>query len=128
MSKGLYRDIVNGKISGVCAGLANYFGLEVWIVRILFISAAVLGGLFLVLLAYIAMTFMLDKQPLEYAQSVKSKQEHVLKSKPWQQGQTPSDLLNTLSGDLDKMESQVRNMEAYVTSEAFKVDKEFSKL
>ncbi len=82
MSKALYRDTVNGKISGVCAGLANYFGLEVWIVRILFISAAVLGGLFLVVLAYIAMTLMLDKQPTEYAESIKTKQEHVLKSKP----------------------------------------------
>ncbi|CAH0540453.1 envelope stress response membrane protein PspC [Vibrio marisflavi] len=128
MSKALYRDTVNGKISGVCAGLANYFGLEVWIVRILFISAAVLGGLFLVVLAYIAMTLMLDKQPTEYAESIKTKQEHVLKSKPWQKGQTPTDLLDTLSADLDKMELQLRGIEAYVTSEAFKVDKEFSKL
>ncbi|MCL9782055.1 envelope stress response membrane protein PspC [Vibrio sp. S4M6] len=128
MSRALYRDTLNGKVSGVCAGLANYFGLEVWIVRILFISAAVLGGLFLVLLAYVAMTFMLDKQPREYAQSVKEKQDHVLKSKPWQKGQTPADLIDTLAGDFDKMESQLRNIEAYVTSEAFKVDREFSKL
>lgn len=52
MSRELYRDPINGKLSGVCAGLANYFGLEVWLVRILVISAALLGGSFLVLLAY----------------------------------------------------------------------------
>ncbi|MEZ8138402.1 PspC domain-containing protein, partial [Vibrio splendidus] len=44
MSRELYRDPINGKLSGVCAGLANYFGLEVWLVRILVISAALLGG------------------------------------------------------------------------------------
>ncbi|MDN3683486.1 PspC domain-containing protein [Vibrio sinaloensis] len=45
-NKELYRDTVNGKITGVCAGLANYFGLETWLVRILVISAALLGGSF----------------------------------------------------------------------------------
>ncbi|NCO45477.1 MAG: PspC domain-containing protein, partial [Vibrio sp.] len=41
-SRELYKDPVNGKIAGVCAGLANYLGLEVWLVRILVISAALL--------------------------------------------------------------------------------------
>ena len=57
MSRQLYRDPVNGKISGVCAGLANYFSIEVWLVRILVISAAVLGGAFLVLLAYVCLLY-----------------------------------------------------------------------
>ncbi len=43
----LYRDPINGKLAGVCAGLANYFGLETWLVRILVITAALLGELFL---------------------------------------------------------------------------------
>ena len=55
MSRDLYRDPINGKLSGVCAGLANYFGLEVWLVRIMVISAALLGGRFLVLLATLMM-------------------------------------------------------------------------
>ncbi len=128
MSKELYRDPVNGKISGVCAGIANYFGAEVWLIRILVISAALLGGSFLVLLAYVAMSLMLEKQPANYEQSLKTRQDHKLKSKPWQQGQSPELLLNTLEKDFDVIESKVRNMEAYVTSDAFKVDREFSKL
>jgi phage shock protein C len=59
---------------------------------------------------------------------MKSKQEHSLKSKPWQQGQNAKDLINTLERDFDSMEHKVRDMEAYVTSEAFKVNREFSKL
>lgn len=27
----LYRDHQNGKVAGVCAGLADYFGWEAWL-------------------------------------------------------------------------------------------------
>jgi phage shock protein C len=128
MSRELYRDPINGKLSGVCAGLANYFGLEVWLVRIMVISAALLGGSFLVILAYLAMTFMIEKQPSRYVDELKSKQEHTLKQKPWEQGQTPEFLLNTLESDFEKIERDVRNIEAYVTSDSFKVNREFKNM
>lgn len=124
----LYRDPVNGKITGVCAGIANYFGAEIWLVRILVVSAALLGGSFLVLLAYIAFTLMLEKQPHGYQETVKSKQEHTIKNRAWQSGQTPEKLLNNIENDLDIIENKVRSAEAYVTSDAFKVNREFGKL
>lgn len=124
----LYRDPYNGKIAGVCAGLANYFGLEVWLVRILVITAALLGGTFLVLVAYVAMALMLEKLPKQYREDIRSQQAHTLKSKPWAQGQAPKELLHTLDRDLSQVETRIRSMEAYVTSEAFKVNREFRKL
>ncbi|MDA0127726.1 envelope stress response membrane protein PspC [Vibrio sp. MarTm2] len=124
----LYRDTDNGKIAGVCAGVANYFGLEVWLVRILVISAALLGGSFLVLLAYVAFAFMIEKQPPNYVEAMKSKQEHKLKSKPWTQGQAPDALLTTLENDFSTLETRIRSIEAYVTSDTFKVNREFNKL
>ena len=36
-SRKFYRDPANGKIAGVCAGLADYFELDVTIVRIAFL-------------------------------------------------------------------------------------------
>ncbi|EGR2402380.1 envelope stress response membrane protein PspC [Vibrio cholerae] len=124
----LYRDPYNGKIAGVCAGLANYFGLEVWLVRILVITAALLGGTFLVLVAYVAMALMLEKLPKQYREDIRSQQAHTLKSKPWAQGQAPKELLHTLDRDLSQVETRIRRVEAYVTSEAFKVNREFRKL
>ncbi len=128
MSRELYRDTVNGKIGGVCSGLANYFNLEVWVVRILVISAGLLGGGFLIVLAYVALMLMLEKQPYQYEQNMRSQREHTLKSKPWEQGQTANDLLQTLEADLSKVDKRIRNMEAYITSETFKVNREFNKL
>ncbi len=124
----LYRDPVNGKISGVCAGFANYFGAEVWLIRIVVISAALLGGTFLVVLAYIAMAFMLEKQPVRYSENIREQQEHTLKSKPWQKGQSPDQLLSVLERDFDRLDGKIRSMEAYVTSDTFRVNREFSKL
>ncbi|MDB1123641.1 envelope stress response membrane protein PspC [Vibrio algarum] len=124
----LYRDPVNGKLAGVCAGIANYFGLEIWLVRILVVSAALLGGSFLVVVAYVAFTLMLEKQPYEYQETIKTKQDHKIKNKAWQAGQTPESLLNNIDNELARVENGVRNIEAYVTSESFKVNREFSKL
>ncbi len=59
----LYRDPDNGRIAGVCAGLANHFGMETWLVRILTVSAFLLGFGFFVVVAYIAAVLILDKNP-----------------------------------------------------------------
>ncbi len=124
----LYRDPVNGKLTGVCAGIANYFGAEIWLVRILVVSAALLGGSFLVMLAYVAFTLMLEKQPYDYQENLKAKQDHTIKNRPWQSGQTPENLLCNIESDLANVEKQVRAVEAYVTSDTFKINREFNKL
>ena len=41
--KRLYRDIDNKSIGGVCSGLANYFGIDVTLIRILFAACALVG-------------------------------------------------------------------------------------
>ena len=37
VKKRLFRDIDNKIIGGVCSGLAKYFGIQVWIIRVLFL-------------------------------------------------------------------------------------------
>ena len=59
----LYRDPKRGKVAGVCAGLSDYFNMELWLVRIIFISAVLLlGGPFFIV-AYIACWFILEVKP-----------------------------------------------------------------
>jgi phage shock protein C len=58
--KKLYRSRTNRKIWGVCGGLANYFGIDPTIVRILAIIALFLSGFGIML--YIIMTIII---PLE---------------------------------------------------------------
>jgi phage shock protein C len=57
----LYRNTSDGKLAGVCAGLAQYFNVDVTLIRVLFVLLAVLGGSGLVL--YLAMWIIVPKQP-----------------------------------------------------------------
>ncbi|KLV11402.1 MULTISPECIES: envelope stress response membrane protein PspC [Photobacterium] len=128
MNKTLYRDPKNGKLGGVCAGIAEYFGMEIWLVRILTVSAFLLGVGFFVTLAYFAAWLFLDKMPEEREQQHSVYREHHVKQKAWQAGQPAGQILRNVESELNGMEQELRKMEAYVTSTAFKVDREFRNL
>ena len=57
-----YRDKVNGKVMGVCAGIADYTGVETIWVRLGAI-ALVLMGVGLVIPAYFIVAFFANKKP-----------------------------------------------------------------
>ncbi|MGK0372774.1 MAG: phage shock protein C, partial [Glaciecola sp.] len=58
----LYRIKREGKIGGVCAGIADYFGIETWLVRILTVTAFLLLAGPFILVAYVALWFILDEK------------------------------------------------------------------
>ena len=41
MSNRLYRDPRRGALGGVCSGLADYLGVEVWVVRLVAVTALI---------------------------------------------------------------------------------------
>ena len=43
MSGALRRSLVKREIAGVCGGLAEYFGLDVTMIRVLWVLAAIFG-------------------------------------------------------------------------------------
>lgn len=56
----LRRDDRDGKLFGVCAGIANYCGLEPWVVRCIAIVGVILFN-WIVLAAYAVAVFVMDK-------------------------------------------------------------------
>jgi len=57
--EGFHLDRRNGKVFGVCAGIANHFGIDPMIVRIVFAAGTILGfGTFL--LVYLAIALIAD--------------------------------------------------------------------
>ncbi|MGO2508166.1 MAG: envelope stress response membrane protein PspC [Vibrio hibernica] len=125
--KSFYREPTTGKIAGICAGIGRYFGIEVWWIRILAVSIFLLGGNLLVVFAYIGVWLMIDKRPISLYEENHA-EDHTLKSKPWQAGKVPSELLADLDAEYQQIEGKLRKMEAYVTSDAYKVNKEFNQL
>ncbi|MFT4869776.1 MAG: phage shock protein C [Colwellia sp.] len=139
----LYRNAEQGKIFGVCAGIADYFGWETWLVRILVVSAVLFGMPFLIL-GYFAAWFILDQAPEKSAQvndSQYTKRPHQrkrqvdvskesvkVKARIWQAGKPPKQALYDIRRKFGSLEGKVQAMEQYVTSAEFSVSREINKL
>lgn len=148
LKKDLYRDPDKGKIAGVCAGLADYFGWELWLIRILVVSAFFLSAGTFVFVSYIAAWFILDKKPsskahsAQYAQqkdvtkskgkgwhnSTEEEEKVVVKSKIWQAGEPPKQAFFDIQQRFAKNESRLRKVETYVTSSEYQLNREISRL
>ena len=138
----LYRNAEQGKIAGVCAGIADYFGWETWLVRILIVSMVLFGMPFLIL-GYVAAWFILDKSPehvnktrfdagtynneTKYNADV-SNESIKVKARIWQSGEPPKQALHDIRRKFRSLERKLQAMEQYVTSAEFTVSREINKL
>ncbi|MFT5808150.1 MAG: phage shock protein C [Moritella dasanensis] len=125
ITKPLYRDTENGKLGGVCAGIAATLGAEVWLVRVVFVALFFFTGFFLAILLYIIACLLLDKMPIKQQKQQSIYANHSMKTKPWQQGHTAEKLLENIATELDSIDKDLQDMESYVTSFSFKMDREF---
>lgn len=63
MNKKLYRSKTDAKVSGVCGGIAEYFGIDATLIRLLWIVGSFMTGLFTGLLAYVICVFVIPEDP-----------------------------------------------------------------
>ncbi len=141
----LFRNPSQGKIAGVCAGIADYFGWETWLVRILIVSGVLFGMPFLIL-GYVAAWFILDKmpsstqavkgnQPLRKNSYSKGNNENNLsnesikvKARVWQSGEPPKQAFHDIRRKFKALERKLQGIEKFVTSAEFTVSREINKL
>ncbi len=63
MNKKLLRTRKDNVLSGVCGGIANYFNVDVTIIRILWVISSLIGGIGLG--TYILCAIIIPKEPLD---------------------------------------------------------------
>lgn len=114
MIKGkLWRIPQQGKISGVCAGVAEYLGIPVRLLRVIAVLSLFFGLFVFTLVLYFALAFVLDEKPATVdEQAAPSNRERL------------AQLESVLNAD----EHRVREIERYVTSETFSVRSRFRQL
>lgn len=56
-----YRDKVNGKVGGVCAGIADYFDIDVLLVRVMAVATTCIGAPTPIL--YLLVWWLADRKP-----------------------------------------------------------------
>jgi phage shock protein C len=82
MAKKLYRSLSNKMIGGVCAGVAQYFDLDVSLVRLLFVAAALLTALFPMFVLYIVAWIIIPvKEEVKSARNGNNKAKAVKSKK-----------------------------------------------
>jgi len=129
----LYRDPKNEKIAGVCAGIANYYGMETWVVR----CVAVTGLLFLpsiVFPAYWIAYFVMDTPPKENsrkarkARKARNGSDHSSPAPELGAKISPRRSLRGVQADLSEVELRLRRMESHVTSGQYELQRELNKI
>lgn len=116
----LYRDTRRGMIFGVCAGLAEYFGFDVKVTRVLTVVGAMFG-LPVVFISYLVLGVMLPRKPESDASDVYDPVQRQVRS-------DPHDMLSSVRYRFRDLDSRLQRLEKYVTSSRFALDSEFRRL
>ena len=117
----LYRNPRNAIVRGVCAGLADYSGIEVWIVRVLAVLSLFLFTL-PTLVIYLIAAVLLPERPERLYEN--NEEESF-----WRGVRTdPKQTLSELRHRFRRLEQRLRKMESYVTSREFKLRREIDGL
>ena len=141
----LYRNTREGKIAGVAAGLADHWDIAHWVVRLLWVGAFLFTGT-LALWAYIGAWILLAPRPSrrsadhdtyfaddDYAEAevemeYDERQHGYRPRKVFRYSDSASERLQRARERLDAALHRVEDMESYVTSRQYNLNKEFSQL
>tara|TARA_R110002096_G_scaffold390989_3_gene585494 strand:- start:369 stop:758 length:390 start_codon:yes stop_codon:yes gene_type:complete len=118
----LYKDPRRGKIMGVCAGIADYFDIKVGVVRFLTVITALVTGIWFVVIAYFILGFTLSPKPRDLYED--DKEEEFWK----QTRKAPDYSAAELRRRFRDVERRTAEMEAYMTSKRFKLERELNAL
>ncbi len=117
----LYRDPANGWLGGVCAGIADYLSVSPFVIRLLTIIALFFFSLFVVI-AYLVLAVVLPVRP----QRLYRDQED---ERFWRSVRTsPRETFEDVRYRFRELDRRLQRMERYVTSDRFRLDREFRDL
>ena len=117
-----YLDKRHGKVMGVCAGIADYTGLDVTLVRIGLVAAIVLGAGAIIPVYFIA-GWIADDQPREVADETGDQRKF------WQGVRaSPSQSARDIRGRMREIDRRLADIEQFVTTENRSLAREIEEL
>ncbi|HEY9183386.1 MAG TPA: envelope stress response membrane protein PspC [Gammaproteobacteria bacterium] len=117
----LYRNPRRGMIFGVCAGIAEYFGFDVTVTRVV----VAIGALFafpMICGAYVVLAFLLPAK--RYTGTERDTVDPVER----QVRASPHDTLASVRYRFRDLDARLQRLEKYVTSNRYRLDREFRRL
>jgi phage shock protein C len=117
-----YRDKRNGKLFGVCAGIADYTGFDVSLVRVCFLAAVFMSG-GSVLPFYFIAAMVTPTKPREFELSDGEEKQF------WQGVRaSPTRTARNIRGRLKDIDRRLADIESYVTTENRSLAREIEQL
>jgi phage shock protein C len=117
-----YLDKRHGKVMGVCAGIADYTGLDVTLVRIGLVAAIVLGAGAIIPVYFVA-GWIADDQPREVADETRDQRKF------WQGVRaSPSQSARDIRGRMREIDRRLADIEQFVTTENRSLAREIEEL
>lgn len=140
----LYRNTRDGKIAGVAAGLADHWDFAHWVMRLMWVGAFLFTGT-LAIWAYIAAWVLLAPRPhrrhddredvldeddyeVEVEMEYDERHHDYRPRKVFRYSEASGVRLKRARDRLDAALRRVEDMESYVTSRQYELNKEFSRL
>lgn len=117
-----YRDKENGKVMGVCAGIADYTGFDVALVRICFLAAVFMSG-GSVLPFYFIAGWVAPRKPREFDDQGQEDRQF------WQGVRaSPARAARDIRSRFKDMDRRLADIESYVTTENRSLAREIEQL
>ncbi len=120
MQTRIYRNADKAILGGVCAGLADYFGFNLRVTRLLALIAFLMA-MPVSVLAYLAAVFLIPSRSMREAHRGDPDFHRVLRASP---GRAASDVRRRFQA----LDRRLARLEKYVTSSRYQLDREFERL
>ena len=141
----LYRNTREGKVAGVCAGLADHWDIAHWVIRLMFIGACLFTGM-LAIWVYIGAWVLIAPRSsrrndqgdrvddhdaysdVDVEMEYDERRHDYRPKKVFRYSDSGSVRLKRARERLDAALRRTEDMESYVTSRQYNLNNEFSKL
>ncbi|MEM9173224.1 MAG: envelope stress response membrane protein PspC [Pseudomonadota bacterium] len=117
------RDRDRGKVAGVCAGFADYFGFDLTMTRLLTIIATLLAGPVMIVI-YVVLVLLVPVAPSNGLPTSKRREKEFRR----ELRRTPRATVTDVRRSLLRLDARLARMERYVTSPRFELDRKINDL
>ena len=115
-----YRNRDKAMLGGVCAGIADYFGFNLCVTRLLAVVAFL--AMPVTALGYIALVLLI---PSVSARDLPESPDPAFRKK---MRSSPTQTMNDVRSRFKSLDRRLARLEKYVTSSRFQLDREFDRL
>ncbi|MCH8686055.1 envelope stress response membrane protein PspC [Pedomonas mirosovicensis] len=118
-----YLDKRNGKLMGVCSGIADYMGVDTLWIRVGMVGLTLLGAGWLTIPGYVIVGLVADKKPRELYDVGPAEDAF------WRSARTsPASTIRSVRGDFRDIDRRLQNVEVYLTSSSRNLASEIDRL